>query len=145
MICSINIGWSCRRHELVGFGNRVEWLSGGELGPGPGTATAFGSLSAFGSRYEATGSTVWRTSSPEICACGFQSRGVAKWLVETDTPFSQVTFFCRPEALYKKHVNAYMACRDFLLQVLLFPPAALLLANVSRLFRGLAHRNQDFS
>ena len=42
-------------------------------------------------------------------------------------------------------ISWYMACRDFLLQVILFPPAALLLANVSRLFGGLAHRNQDFS
>ena len=38
-----------------------------------------------------------------------------------------------------------MVCIDFLLQVILFPSAALSLSNASRLFRRLAHRNQDFS
>ena len=42
-------------------------------------------------------------------------------------------------------ISWYMAWRDFLLQVILFPPAALLLANVSRVFGHLAHQNQDFS
>ena len=32
----------------------------------------------------------------------------------------------------------------FLLHVILFPPAALLLANVSRVFAHFAHQNQDF-
>ena len=41
-------------------------------------------------------------------------------------------------------ISWYMACIDFLLQVILLPPSALLLANVSRLFGRLAHQNQDF-
>ena len=42
-------------------------------------------------------------------------------------------------------IYRYMACRDFLLQVILFPSAALLLSKVSRLFKCLAHQNQAFS
>ena len=41
-------------------------------------------------------------------------------------------------------ISWYMACRDFLLQVILFPPAALLLANVSRLFWGIGAPKSRF-
>ena len=42
-------------------------------------------------------------------------------------------------------ISSNMACRDFLLQVIFFPPVAILLANMSRVFILLAHPNQDFS
>ena len=62
----------------------------------------------------------------------------SRWLPRARIFHSEASFFAL------RAIAWYMACRDFLLQVILFPPAALLLANVSRVFAHFAHQNQDF-
>ena len=62
----------------------------------------------------------------------------SRWCPRARIFDSEVTFVAL------RTISWYMACRDFRLQVILLPSAALWLSNVSRLFIRLAHRNQDF-
>ena len=62
-----------------------------------------------------------------------------RWCLRARILDSEATFVAL------RTISWYMACRDFLLQVILFPPAALLLANVSRVFKHLTHQHHDFS